>query len=193
MSWRVNCESSVLPLPDGDASLPTLWDPGACRNHLVRHRPEHATPSCYGSPRAEDGETPIRSSPRGRWRVRTADARSPEETLVAVLSRELGSAGQVGDPSAEALAGRREQRAPNPRRLCTTTAGSGHCTQVHRRSRRDGGRGGWGMEFVGAKLLPIRLRYAALPGRDTIAVTKQAPSVGMKPFGKDSAVLVLNA
>jgi carbon-monoxide dehydrogenase large subunit len=116
----------------------------------------------------------------------------PEETLVAVLSRELGRPVKWVESRAECLLqGGREQ----VHQFRVAYDDDGRVRALHNKFIADHGAmaagAGWGMAFVGANSFPSGYDIQHCRVDYTIAVTNKPPSVGMKPFGKDSAVLVL--
>jgi aerobic carbon-monoxide dehydrogenase large subunit len=116
----------------------------------------------------------------------------PEETLVAVLSRELGRPVKWVESRAECLLqGGREQT----HHFRVAYDDDGRVRALHDKFIADHGAmaagAGWGMAFVGANSFPSGYDIQHCRVDYTITVTNKPPSVGMKPFGKDSAVLVL--
>jgi carbon-monoxide dehydrogenase large subunit len=116
----------------------------------------------------------------------------PEETLVAVLSRELGRPVKWVESRAECLLqGGREQA----HQFRVAYDDDGRVRALHDKFIADHGAmaagAGWGMAFVGANSFPSGYDIQHCRVDYTITVTNKPPSVGMKPFGKDSAVLVL--
>jgi aerobic carbon-monoxide dehydrogenase large subunit len=116
----------------------------------------------------------------------------PEETLVAVLSRELGRPVKWVESRAECLLqGGREQT----HQFRVAYDDDGRVRALHDKFIADHGAmaagAGWGMAFVGANSFPSGYDIQHCRVDYTITVTNKPPSVGMKPFGKDSAVLVL--
>jgi carbon-monoxide dehydrogenase large subunit len=116
----------------------------------------------------------------------------PEETLVAVLSRMLGRPVKWVESRAECLLqGGREQQ----QRFQVAYDDDGRVRALHVEMIADHGAmaagAGWGMAFVGANAFPSGYDIQHCRVDYTIVATNKPPSVGMKPFGKDSAVLVL--
>jgi carbon-monoxide dehydrogenase large subunit len=116
----------------------------------------------------------------------------PEETLVAVLSRMLGRPVKWVESRAECLLqGGREQL----QRFRVAYDDDGRVRALHDEFIADHGAmaagAGWGMAFVGANAFPSGYDIQHCRVDFTIVATNKPPSVGMKPFGKDSAVLVL--
>jgi aerobic carbon-monoxide dehydrogenase large subunit len=116
----------------------------------------------------------------------------PEETLVAVLSRALGRPVKWVESRAECLLqGGREQA----HQFRVAYDDDGRVRALHDKFIADHGAmaagAGWGMAFVGANSFPSGYDIQHCRVDYTITVTNKPPSVGMKPFGKDSAVLVL--
>jgi carbon-monoxide dehydrogenase large subunit len=116
----------------------------------------------------------------------------PEETLVAVLSRELGRPVKWVESRAECLLqGGREQ----VHEFRVAYDDDGRVRALHDEFTADHGAmaagAGWGMAFVGANSFPSGYDIQHCRVDYTITVTNKPPSVGMKPFGKDSAVLVM--
>lgn len=116
----------------------------------------------------------------------------PEETLVAVLSRKLGRPVKWVESRDECLLqGGREQ----VHQFRVAYGDDGRVRALHDKFTADHGAmaagAGWGMAFVGANSFPSGYDIQHCRVDYTITVTNKPPSVGMKPFGKDSAVLVL--
>jgi carbon-monoxide dehydrogenase large subunit len=116
----------------------------------------------------------------------------PEEVLVSVLSRLHGRPVKWVESRAECLLqGGREQR----QRFRVAFDGDGRVRAIHDEFIADHGAmaagAGWGMAFVGANAFPSGYDIQACRVDFTIVATNKPPSVGMKPFGKDSAVLVM--
>jgi carbon-monoxide dehydrogenase large subunit len=116
----------------------------------------------------------------------------PEETLVAVLSRKLERPVKWVESRAECLLqGGREQT----HQFRVAYDDDGRVRALHDKFIADHGAmaagAGWGMAFVGANSFPSGYDIQHCRVDYTITVTNKPPSVGMKPFGKDSAVLVL--
>jgi len=116
----------------------------------------------------------------------------PEETLVAVLSRQFGRPVKWVETRAECLLqGGREQL----QRFRVAYDDDGRVRALHDEFTADHGAmaagAGWGMAFVGANSFPSGYDIQHCRVEYRIVVTNKPPSVGMKPFGKDSAVVVL--
>jgi carbon-monoxide dehydrogenase large subunit len=116
----------------------------------------------------------------------------PEEVLVAVLARRLGRPVRWAETRAECLlAGGREQ----VQRFRVAFDDDGRVRALHDEFLADHGAmaagAGWGMSFVGANAFPTGYDIQSCRVDFTVVATNKPPSVGMKPFGKDSAVLVM--
>jgi carbon-monoxide dehydrogenase large subunit len=116
----------------------------------------------------------------------------PEETLVAVLSRQFGRPVKWVESRAECLLqGGREQL----QRFRVAYDNDGRVRALYDEFTADHGAmaagAGWGMAFVGANSFPSGYDIQHCRVEYKIVVTNKPPSVGMKPFGKDSAVVVL--
>ena len=116
----------------------------------------------------------------------------PEETLVALLSRQVGRPVKWVETRAECLLqGGREQH----QRFRVAYDDDGRVRALYDEFTADHGAmaagAGWGMAFVGANSFPSGYDIQHCRVVYKILVTNKPPSVGMKPFGKDSAVVVL--
>jgi carbon-monoxide dehydrogenase large subunit len=116
----------------------------------------------------------------------------PEETIVAVLSRQFGRPAKWVESRAECLLqGGREQL----QRFRVAYDDDGRVRALYDEFTADHGAmaagAGWGMAFVGANSFPSGYDIQHCRVEYRIVVTNKPPSVGMKPFGKDSAVVVL--
>jgi carbon-monoxide dehydrogenase large subunit len=116
----------------------------------------------------------------------------PEEVLVAVLSRLVGRPVKWAETRAECLLqGGREHL----QRYRAAFADDGRVHALHVELVADhgavGAGSGWGMSFVGAMTFPTGYDIQQCTVDYTIAVTNKPPQVGMKPFGKDIAVMCM--
>jgi carbon-monoxide dehydrogenase large subunit len=116
----------------------------------------------------------------------------PEEVLVSVLSRIVRRPVKWVESRSECLlAGGREQL----HRFVVAYGEDGRVHALHDEMIADHGAmaagAGWGMSFVGANSFPSGYDIQRCRIEYSIVVTSKPPSVGMKPFGKDAPVLVL--
>lgn len=116
----------------------------------------------------------------------------PEEVLVSVLSRIVQRPVKWVESRSECLlAGGREQ----VHRFAVAYGDDGRVHALRDQMIADHGAvaagAGWGMSFVAANSFPSGYDIQQCRVEYSIVVTNKPPSVGMKPFGKDAPVLVL--